>query len=246
MTSKAYSSHFLASFYDRMNPPGPAEVFYLSLPGPTPKRILDIGSGTGWLAIEFARQGHHVTGVEPADGMISLARNRDGGDTVRWIESRIADLALDEHFDLAVMTGHVAQVFTSEGGLHNSLKAIRRHMAPGGLLAFETRNPAARAWEGWTVEGTRRGFDVPGMGRVHIAYRTDSVRDGVVAYTSLFEVPSMDGGMEINDLLRFWTYEELALHLGLAGFTVQDCYGNWDRAPLADVSPEIIVLARAG
>lgn len=58
--------------------------------------------------------------------------------------------------DLVTMTANVAQVFLTLADLETTLHGIRAALRPGGCLVFETRDPARRAWEGWTRERTDR------------------------------------------------------------------------------------------
>jgi hypothetical protein len=70
----------------------------------------------------------------------------------------------DSEFDLAVMTGHAFQVLVGDDEVRASLTAIRHALAGGGRLAFETRNPLARAWESWNP-GTRSRSSTRRAGR---------------------------------------------------------------------------------
>ncbi len=152
MPCLAYSDPRLAAVYDTLNPGSEDLDFYLDLAGKTPATVLDMGSGTGRLACALAARGHRVTGAEPAAGMMSVARARPGGERVTWIESDAASLSVETRFDLAIMTGHVFQVFFENGEVRAALGALHRHLAPGGRLAFETRNPAVRDCDSWTPE----------------------------------------------------------------------------------------------
>jgi 2-polyprenyl-3-methyl-5-hydroxy-6-metoxy-1,4-benzoquinol methylase len=139
MSCTNYTDPRLSAIYDALNPPGPDAAFYTDLAGETPKSILDMGCGTGWLACALAERGHHVTGTDPASAMLEIARRRSGGDNVRWINVAAADLSSETQFDLIIMTGHVFQVFLTDQEVSAALGALRRHLAPGGRLAFETR-----------------------------------------------------------------------------------------------------------
>src|SRR5437868_3076318 len=110
MHCASYERPRLAGVYDALNPPGADTHFYEIFAGAGPIRILDVGSGTGRFACRLASLGHEVTGVEPAPGMMAVARSR-GGAKVTWIEAGAADFETDTRFDLITMTGHVFQVF---------------------------------------------------------------------------------------------------------------------------------------
>ena len=234
----------LATLYDLVNPPGSDHQFYLSLAdGETPLRVLDVGSGTGMLAVSFAARGHDVTGVEPATGMRGVAVARSGGDTVNWVEETANGFRFDERFDLIVMTGHVFQIFLEDSEIAAVLTNLRDHLADGGRLAFETRNPALREWEQWVPERSREVVEAPGVGSVEIWNQLIASSQRFVAFMTCFRFP--DGARrDAPSTLRLMDQLELAEFLSEAGFIDVEWYGNWDRSPLRDDSPELIVVAR--
>ncbi|MGL4582022.1 MAG: class I SAM-dependent methyltransferase, partial [Flavobacterium sp.] len=73
------------------------------------ERVLDLGCGTGRLAVELAKQGKQVVGVEFASAMLDVARRRSS--LVEWIQGDARSIRLDQKFDLIILSGHVFQVF---------------------------------------------------------------------------------------------------------------------------------------
>jgi SAM-dependent methyltransferase len=135
----------MAAVYDALGPDRADLDFYLNLAAElAATSVIDIGCGTGLLACELARRGHQVTGVDPSATMLAIARNRPDGDLVRWIEDEAGQLGT-ELADLVTMTGHVAQVITDDESWQATLAAAHRALWPGGRVAFESRDPAARA-----------------------------------------------------------------------------------------------------
>ena len=59
------------------------------------------------------------------------------------------------------MSGHVAQVFRDDQAWARVVEDLHRALVPHGTLAFESRNPAAKAWERWTRDATLRTLDTP-------------------------------------------------------------------------------------
>ena len=117
--------------------------------------VLDVGCGTGAL-LHWARESGHsgrLTGLDPAAGMLDIARTRAD---IEWVHGDLGSVAWDREFDLAVMTGHAFQVLVEDEQIRASLASVYSALTPGGLFAFETRNPAARAW-GEMDAGARRG-----------------------------------------------------------------------------------------
>lgn len=242
MLSDAYADTRLAALYDALNPPGDDTRFYLSLAGQPPQVILDMGCGTGQLACAFAAQGHQVTGADPAAAMLAVARARPGGDQVRWIQADAAGLAVPTRFDLIVLTGHVFQLLLGDRDVRAALGTLRRHLAPAGRLAFETRNPEVREWQYWSPAETRQRIDTSsGVAVVH--YDISSVTGPLVSYETCIEFP---GGEDVTvpDTLRFMDQAELAGFLAGAGLADVTWYGDWDRSPAGPASPEIIAVAQ--
>ena len=97
---------------------------------PPSARVLDAGCGTGRVAVELARRGHRVTGVDSDASMLAVAR-RDP--SVTWVEADLATLALEDRFDLIVMAGNVV-VFLAPGTEQQVVDRLVAHLVPGGLL----------------------------------------------------------------------------------------------------------------
>jgi SAM-dependent methyltransferase len=246
MPCTAYTDPRLAACYDALNPPEAHYPFYLALAGTEPKAILDMGCGTGRLAVALAERGHRVIGADPSTGMMQVARGRTGAKRVHWVDSDAASLALEARFDLIIMTGHVFQVFLADDDVRACLGNLRRHLAPGGTLAFETRNPQVEEWREWIPALTREVLDVPEVGRVEIHYDIAKADSAFVTFETHFRFApdSIVADVAVAaTTLRYMSQAELTAFLANAGFTTLAWFGDWDRAPVTASSPEIIVLA---
>jgi SAM-dependent methyltransferase len=243
MPCPAYTDPRLAACYDAANPPEAHYPYYIALARDAPRTILDMGCGTGRLAVALAERGHRVSGADPSAGMMQVARGRPGAERVRWIDSDAANLALDQRFDLIIMTGHVFQVFLEDDEVRATLRNLRRHLAPGGCLAFETRNPLVEEWREWVPALTRETVEVPGIGAVEIHYDIAQAEGALVTFETHFRF-APDDIVVATTPLRFMSRDELAGFLREAGFTAIEWFGDWDRSPVSATSPEIIVIAR--
>lgn len=98
-----------------------------------PATVLDAGCGTGRVAIELARRGHDVVGVDVDEAMLESARAKAPGLT--WIEADLADPAFDlgRTFDVVVMAGNVL-IFVPSGTEGAVIANAARHLSPGGRL----------------------------------------------------------------------------------------------------------------
>jgi SAM-dependent methyltransferase len=98
-----------------------------------PDSVLDAGCGTGRVAIELARRGRRVVGVDLDPRMLEVARRK--APHLTWIEGDLADPALTLHgpFDAVVMAGNV-MIFVSPGSEGTVLSNLSATLVPGGHL----------------------------------------------------------------------------------------------------------------
>ena len=98
-----------------------------------PISVLDAGCGTGRVAIELDRRGHHVVGVDMDPSMLDVARQK--APHIEWTEADLADpaLAFDRRFDAVVMAGNVL-IFVAPGTEGEVLSNMARQLVDGGLL----------------------------------------------------------------------------------------------------------------
>ena len=212
----------------------------LTRPG---NRVLDLGCGTGYLAAGLA-ESCDVTGVDPAVAMLQVARNRPGGDRVTWVEGDARRIRLGRSFDLVVMTGHAFQCLLSEADQRACCETIAAHLAPDGRFIFDSRNPAARAWESWTPARANWQVAHPEMGRVKAwnDHRFDE-DTGIVTYETHYQAP--DGRhFQAEARIRFTRREQIAARLAVAGLQVTRWMGDWQGNPMRVDSPEIIPLGK--
>lgn len=205
-------------------------------------RVLDLGCGTGRLALGLAARGHRVTGVDPAAASLVAARAKPGADAVTWIEGTAAD-APTAAFDVALMTSHVAQVFVADAAWRDTLAHLHRAVVPDGVLAFDSRDPRARAWDGWNGVDTYRHVALPDGRRVRIWTQLTDADEGIVSFTHHY---GFDDGAELRSelTLRFRHEDELRATLADAGFAVTRIAGGWRGEPIGHPDGELLVVAR--
>ncbi|MGH9034849.1 MAG: class I SAM-dependent methyltransferase [Acidimicrobiia bacterium] len=99
--------------------------------GLAPASVLDAGCGTGRVAIELARRGVDVVGVDPDPSMVSTARRL--APELTWVRADMAQVQLDRQFDVVVMAGNVP-LFTPPGTQGGLVAGCARHVRPEGRL----------------------------------------------------------------------------------------------------------------
>ena len=232
----------LASIYDAVNPWGEDEDFYLSLPRNGNVSILDLGCGTGRLACAYASEGHDVLGADPAAAMLDTARAREWGDQVEWVHSNAQSFRSERRFDLIVMTGHAFQFLHTDQDIEAGLSTMKRHLAPGGRVVFETRNPLARVWSNWTAENLVT-IAIESEDKVDVWATVDEVDGDYVRFKMNYLIERTQEKLVSNNTLRFLGRAALEAHLGRAGLQLEQLLGDWNSEPFSPSSPEMIVVA---
>lgn len=238
-----YVDSRLVALYDFENTRGADTDFYLSLAAELDaRRILDLGCGTGLLAREMVAPGRQIIGVDPSPAMLAFARQQPGAEQIQWIEGDASALGTPEA-DLLVMTGNVAQIFLDDAEWLATLTAIHTALRPGGVLAFESRNPQDRGWERWNRAATFQRFDSP-VGRMETWLELVSVGNGRVRFEGHNVFLETGEVLVGSSELRFRTLEELTRSLTDSGFTVEHVYGDWNKGALLSTSRVMIFVAR--
>ena len=105
MVDRLFSEPHLAQLYDHLSPPERRDDFAFYLPMIMfAQSVLDVGCGTGALLHQAWEAGHtgRLMGLDPAGGMLDVARNRSD---IEWIRGDVSAFDKDQEFDLIVMTG---------------------------------------------------------------------------------------------------------------------------------------------
>ena len=238
-----YSDAEATALYDVLNPWQASDDHYASL-ATAATSVLDIGCGTGTVLKAVRAAGHpgRLVGVDPDPAALEVARQRTD---VEWLVGTAAAMPFEQEFDLVTMTGHAFQCLVTDDEVRSSLAAVRRALVPGGRFAFETRNPAVRAWEQWHAAPPRDVVDPAGR-RLQVSHQVLTVDGDRVTFT---ETTSDPDGTELRvdrTTLRFLPAGTLQTLLARAGFTVAGQFGGLRGEPLGAASPEIVTVARAG
>lgn len=231
----------LAQFYDLANGWRPSFDYCLAL-AQDATSVLDLGCGTGELAAAFA-QNCTVTGVDPAAAMLEIARQRPGGDKVKWVEADARSLRLDTHFDLVLLTGHAFQVFLTDDDQYAALATIAAHLTPNGRFIFDSRNPAIGVRENRDRSNTLRQLAHPQLG--HIEAWNESAYDEkthILSYANGYRRIDGDKTFAASAQIRYTPQAELAQRIAAAGLVVDQWLGDWLGNPYDQDASEIIPI----
>lgn len=210
--------------------------------------ILDLGCGTGVLATQIARVSDgrkSITGADPAAAMLDIARKREHGDKVRWIEASAETFSLDERFDLIMLTGHAFQVFLTSDQQRAVLATIARHLTAKGRFIFDTRNPAFPARKERTRAETLHQFEHEEHGAVEKwNVSTYDEASDILTFSNGYRILSTGKTHEAREQIRYTARQDIAALITEAGLAVETWLGEWDGSPFHAEAREIIPIGK--
>jgi SAM-dependent methyltransferase len=207
--------------------------------------ILDIGAGTGRIALPLAERGVRVTCIEPSPAMRrefdrKLAQRLDLADRIRLIAADARSFGAGQTFPAAFLSG-VFDHFLDEEERRSSLVNIARHLVPSGLLVFDVflglmkDSPLAPA-----------GRVTMGDTEVHRLVGGRVLPDGIMETHLIFEFYRGDAlleRIEERSLVGITTRDGVHRILAETGFTVQHEWSSYGFAPYKPGDPLLIVEA---
>jgi SAM-dependent methyltransferase len=243
-TDDVFEEEFFASLYDHFNTWDVCDDFYLGLARGTRGHVLDLGCGTGMLACRIAQEGVSVTGADPAEGMLRVARSRQGSERVSWIKADGQTLRLPLRFDLVYMTGHAFQALLTDDDAVAVLRTVHDHLTEFGRFAFESRNPARRAWLRWTPDKRKLAMTDDYGGIEEFFDAATDAQTGIVDIVHHYRFLDTNNLAVGRSRIRFIHQDDLISLLAAANLTPITWYGDWDRTPITPTSREFIVVTR--
>lgn len=219
----------LAAIYDAFDDQREDLVHYLAIAKElNAKSILDVGCGTGSFACLLSKNGFEVSGIDPAQASLDIARSKPFADQVRWFQGD-ATCVPPIAVDLAVMTGNVAQVFLTDQAWEETLIAIHQSLRPKGHFVFEVRDPARKAWLEWNRESTYKRLDIPSIGSIESWCEVTKVAEDFVSFRWTYIFAS-DGEIITSDsTLRFRDRIAIERSLEKTGYAIHDIRDAPDR-----------------
>lgn len=235
----AYEHPRLASIYDLMDPNRSDLAVYLALVEEVGAgAVLDVGCGTGTLALMLADRGLQVTAIDVAAGMLDVARAKPGADRVTWLHTSAAQLP-PLRLNLVVMTGNVAQAIAEPADWDATLTGAYDALKPGGRLIFETRDPARHQWEEWNRPASWSTVELPGVGVVESWFDLIEVHGPLVTFRGTCVFAADGATLTSESTLRFRERDEVHAQLEERGFDVMEVRDAPDRP-----GRELVFIAR--
>jgi SAM-dependent methyltransferase len=206
-----------------------AVTFLAELAGDGP--ALELGVGTGRVAIPLAEQGIDVHGIDASEAMVQRLRTKPGGDRVNVVIQDFADLDVEGSFPLVYVVFNTFFALLTQDDQARCFRAVAEHLAPEGAFVIEAFVPDLTRFGRYRqrVEAGDLSLD-----RVHLEVsRHDPVNQRVDGQ----HVVITEAGTRLYPVhLRYAWPSELDLMARLGGLRLRERWGSWRRDPFNESS----------
>lgn len=222
-----------AAAYDRVNQArfAQADVAVAALASLAPGgRDLELGVGTGRLAIPLATTGLQVWGIDDSPAMLERLRTKPGADRLHIVEGDFADVGtlMEGEFDLAFVAFNTLFELPSQDAQVRCLAGVAQRLRSGGVFVVEAFVPDVTQLE-QSVTVTEIGDDY---------VRLAATRHDPPSQTTVTQYMTVRPGAVDLDAwtIRYATVPEIDLMARLAGLRLRERWGGWRREPFTAAS----------
>ena len=191
-------------------------------------RALELGIGTGRIALPLAQRGVPVHGIELSRAMVARLRAKAGGEDIGVTIGDFATTTVDGTFSVAYLVFNTILNLTTQAGQVACFRNVAAHLEPDGCFVIEVgvpglqRLPPGETIRVFHVSETRWGFD-----------EYDVAIQGLTSHH--FEI--VDGRVErLSVPFRYAWPSELDLMAQLAGMRLRERWSGWERQPFTSDS----------
>lgn len=194
-------------------------------------RVLELGIGTGRIALPLAQRGLEVHGIEASEAMVTKLRAKPGGDAISITIGSFADVDFgSSDLDLVFVVWNTFFALTSQEEQIRCFKKVAGQLSPQGKFVIEAFVPnLARFAGGHSVQVLRVTADQVGL--------AVSENDPVAQTIESQHLAITEDGVQLRPVhLRYAWPSELDLMARLAGLELRSRWGGWDRSPFTGSS----------
>ena len=189
---------------------------------------LELGVGTGRIALPLAQRGIRVHGIDLSAAMVARLRAKPGAERIGVTVGDFATTTVDGSFSVAYLVFNTIMNLTTQDEQVACFRNVAAHLEPGGCFVIEVgvpalqRLPPGETVRPFNVSPTRLGFD-----------EYDVVSQGLVSH----HYTVVDGRLEVFSVpFRYVWPSELDLMARVAGMRLRERWGGWRREPFTSDS----------
>jgi SAM-dependent methyltransferase len=190
-------------------------------------RALELGIGTGRVALPLRARGVEVTGIDASEAMVARLRAKAGGGEIPVVQGNFAAFDLGDRFDLVYVVFNTFFGLLTQDEQVSCFQSVARHLTDDGVFALELFVPdVCRFDRGQTVRAVK--VDVDGV-------RLDAtLHDRAAQMVTSQHVELSEAGIRLFPVrLRYAWPSELDLMARLAGLKLKQRCASWEKEPFS-------------
>jgi SAM-dependent methyltransferase len=197
-------------------------------------RALELGIGTGRIALPLAQRCVSVHGIEMSQAMVDQMRAKPGGENIDVAIGDFATTRVDGQFTLAYLVFNTIMNLTTQEAQTACFRNVAAHLEPGGCFVVEVMTPEIQQLApGETVHRFREGNERQGFDEYDIA------NQGLTSH----HITLVDGTWERHSIpFRYVWPAELNLMAELAGMQLRERWSGWNREPFTSDSRRLVAV----
>jgi len=184
---------------------------------------LELGVGTGRIALPLAQRGVRVHGIDLSEAMVARLEAKPDADQVGVTIGDFATATVEGTFSIAYLVANTIMNLTTQDEQVACFQNAAAHLEPNGCFVVEVlvprlrRLPPGETFQPFSVEPTHLGFD-----------EYDVARQGLISHHYWIEGDKVE---VFSPPFRYVWPSELDLMARLAGMTLRERWGGWEREP---------------
>ena len=204
----------------------PAVDFLATLAGDG--RALELGIGTGRIAVPLAQRGVPVYGIELSNAMVAKLREKPGSEEIGVTIGDFSTTTVEGTFSLAYLVFNTIMNLTTQASQVACFRNVAAHLEPGGCFVIEVEVPGLqRLPVGETFQVFHGGEQSWGIDEFDVA------NQGLISH----HLSVIDGQLERFSVpFRYAWPAELDLMAELAGMTLRERWAGWKHEPFTSES----------
>ena len=213
-------------------------AFLSDLAGQGP--VLELGIGTGRIALPLAQRGHEVHGVDASEAMVEKLRGKNGGESIPVTIGDFAELDVEGDFSLVYVVFNTFFALLSQEDQVRCFSNVSRRLQERGVFVIEAFVPDMTRWDRNQRIETRH---LEKDSVVLDAAKHEPVEQRVASNHLVVS----EAGVTIYPVrLRYAWPSELDLMARLAGLRLRERWGGWRREPFTASSVKHVSVYEQG
>ena len=199
-------------------------------------RALELGIGTGRIALPLAARNVNVSGIDAALSMIDRLKSKSGSDRLKVLLGNFADVSIEGEFQLVYVVFNTFFALGSQDEQVRCFRNVAAHLTPNGCFVIEAFVPNLNRFTGgqvnWATKVTEERVELD-------TGQHDAASQRVISQ----KVVITDGNVRLYPVqIRYAWPSELDLMAQLAGLRLRERWSNWQRAPFESESGKHISI----